>query len=162
MPAGDRSLQLMDTLASPTLHHPGSNRPTSVRGVRLITLVQHRDARGPLAILGQDAAQLPFAPVRIFFTYEANEQARGAHAHRGCEQILICTAGSLQVRVSDGEDEETITLCGPEQALYLGPMVWAEQFHHQPGTVLMVLASHPYDETDYLRDVAQWRQALKS
>jgi UDP-2-acetamido-3-amino-2,3-dideoxy-glucuronate N-acetyltransferase len=150
----------MESVVSSTLQHPGGAHSTHVNGVRLISLVQHRDERGPLAILGQDAAQMPFPPARIFFTYEANELARGAHAHVLCEQILICASGKLKVLVRDGEREQIIPLTGPEQALHLGPLVWSEQFDHAPGTVLMVLASHPYDETDYLRTEAHWREAL--
>lgn len=150
----------MDSLTPPTLHHPGATQATSVRGVSLITLVQHHDARGPLAVLGQDQAPLPFAPARIFFTYQANHRARGAHAHRHCEQILICAAGQLKVLVNDGLQSEIIHLTGPLQALHLHPMVWSEQFDHQPHTVLMVLASLPYDESDYLRTPEGWRQAL--
>lgn len=148
----------METL-SPQ-YHRGSTQPTKVAGVNLITLVHRSDARGPLAILGQDAAPLPFNPARIFFTYHANQHARGAHAHRICEQILICTAGRLKVLVNDGKSEETFDLTGPEHALHIGPMVWAEQFDHEPGSVLAVLASHPYDEKDYIRDSALWRQEL--
>lgn len=141
-------------------NHKGSTRPTAVSGVSIITLVQRCDARGPLAILGQDEAPLPFVPSRIFFTYKANEHARGAHAHRVCEQILICTSGRLEVLVSDGKSEEVISLTGPEQGLHIGPMVWAEQFDHLPDTVLLVLASHPYDENDYIRRSEQWRREL--
>jgi dTDP-4-dehydrorhamnose 3,5-epimerase-like enzyme len=152
----------MEPVIPPTLRHHGDTQPTTILGVNLITLVQHRDARGPLAVLGQDEARLPFIPARIFFTYQANAQSRGAHAHRVCEQILICTAGQLKVLVRDARGVEVILLNGPEQALHLGPMVWAEQYDHQPDTVLLVLASHAYDENDYIRDVAQWRRELLS
>lgn len=140
----------------------GSTLPTSVRGVKRIQLVCRRDHRGPLAVLGQDEAPMPFTPQRIFFTYEANEHSRGAHAHRVCEQLLICTSGSLNVRVSDGVTEAVLDLSGPQNAIYIGPMVWAEQFDHTPGAVLMVLASHPYDEADYIRNSDQWRAELNA
>ena len=143
-------------------YHRGSTQPTKVAGVSLINLVHRSDARGPLAVLGQDSAPLPFNPSRIFFTYQANHNARGAHAHRVCEQILICPVGFVRVSVNDGNTKEIFDLTGPEQALHIGPMVWAEQFDHEPGSVLLVLASHPYDETDYIRDAAQWRQELPS
>ena len=31
-------------------------------------------------------------------------------------------------------------------------MVWASQFRYSPDAVLLVLASHPYDPDDYIRD----------
>jgi UDP-2-acetamido-3-amino-2,3-dideoxy-glucuronate N-acetyltransferase len=145
-----------DTLAV----HAGSYEQLSVSGVVLISLVQFRDARGPLSVLGQGTAQLPFEPKRIFFTYEANEKSRGAHAHRECSQVLICPSGKLDVTVKDGEREAKICLDAPTMALLVPPMVWAEQCNHSPGAVLMVLASHPYDESDYIRDEVAWREAL--
>lgn len=146
--------------SSDNLH--GSTQSTSVRGVKRIQLVSRRDHRGPLAVLGQDEAPMPFIPQRFFFTYEANEHSRGAHAHRVCEQLLICTYGSLKVRVSDGVTEAVLDLSGPQNAIYIGPMVWAEQFGHTPGAVLMVMASHPYDEADYIRNHADWLAELNA
>jgi hypothetical protein len=31
-------------------------------------------------------------------------------------------------------------------------MTWGSQFHYSSGAVLLVLASHPYDAGDYIRD----------
>lgn len=152
----------MSNVAPSSLRHAGGISPTKVRGVHLITLVQHRDKRGPLAVLGQDEAALPFVPARIFFTYEANEHSRGAHAHRECEQILICTAGSIKVSVKDGQNEEVFQLSGPKQALHVGKLVWSEQFDHSPDAVLMVLASQPYEESDYIRNAEQWQKLVQA
>jgi hypothetical protein len=74
--------------------------------------------------------------------------------------VLVCTAGSLRVLVDDGVNREEILLSGPQEALYIPPMVWAEQFGHSPDAVLLVLASHPYDPDDYLRTRAAWLAAL--
>ncbi len=144
-----------------TLIHPGNASPSRVGHVVLIHLVQHCDHRGPLAVLGQDAAVLPFPPIRIFFTHQTQGYPRGAHAHRKCAQILICVAGTCRVLVKDRHQEQEYFLTGPEQALYVGPLVWAEQYDHSTDAVLMVLASHAYDEADYIRDHAAWEQIVQ-
>lgn len=138
--------------------HDGATTPTKVKGVSRIKLLHRCDHRGPLAVLGQDGAPLPFVPQRIFLTYDPNENSRGAHAHRRCQQVLLCTSGSIKVKVHDGIHEEVITLDSPREALWLGPMIWAEEFNHSQGAVLLVLASDPYDESDYIRDFNNWMQ----
>ena len=40
---------------------------------------------------------------------------------------------------------------GLGQAVNFG-LVWASQFGYEPGRVLLVLASHPYDPADYIRE----------
>jgi hypothetical protein len=39
-------------------------------------------------------------------------------------------------------------------------MVWAEQDLHSPDAAIVVLASHPYDTSDYLRTRQEWAAAL--
>ena len=143
------------------LNHDGATVPSVVRGVARIALLQRCDHRGPLAVLGQDDAPLPFAPARVFITYDGNDASRGAHAHIACEQVLICVSGKVSVLVRDGENVETIELSSPKDAVHIGPMVWAEEFDHSPGAVLVVLASHPYDEADYIRNMDAWLAAVK-
>jgi UDP-2-acetamido-3-amino-2,3-dideoxy-glucuronate N-acetyltransferase len=138
----------------------GETQATGVSGVKLIKLVQRGDQRGDLAILGQGDAHFPFVPARLFLTYRSNELSRGSHAHRECEQLLICVTGSVKVLVNDGMQKEVIPLNSPSEAVYIGPMVWAEEFDHTSDAVILVLASHAYDETDYIRDYEQWKQTL--
>ncbi|MBP7948763.1 MAG: FdtA/QdtA family cupin domain-containing protein [Verrucomicrobiales bacterium] len=144
------------------LIHPGETRNCTVQGVQRIILRQHLDERGPLCVLGQGAAALPFVPQRLFFTSGVKGTRRGEHAHRQCAQLLICTSGRLTVLVDDGWCQEEILLCSPQEALLIPPMIWAEQFDHSPGTVLLVLASHAYDAADYLRTRQDWLEALGS
>jgi UDP-2-acetamido-3-amino-2,3-dideoxy-glucuronate N-acetyltransferase len=138
----------------------GETKPAAVNGVKLIKLVQRGDERGDLAVLGQGDAPLPFVPARLFLTYRSNELSRGSHAHRECEQLLICVTGRVRVLVDDGIHQEVIALTNPSEAVYIGPMVWAEESDHSPDAVILVLASHPYEEADYIRDHAAWQQAL--
>ena len=37
-------------------------------------------------------------------------------------------------------------------------MVWAAQYAHTEDAVLLVLASHPYDPNDYIRDFEDFRR----
>lgn len=144
------------------LIHTGATTPLGVGGCKLITLRQHCDHRGPLAVLGQDNAPLPFAPQRLFLVHHVTGSVRGEHAHRLCHQLLLCTHGSVHVRIDDGHNERTIVLNQPHLALHVPPMIWAEQDQHSPDAALLVLASHPYDANDYLRTRDTWLAALRA
>ncbi len=142
------------------LVHTGATTALGVGGCQLITLRQHCDHRGPLAVLGQGDAALPFIPQRLFIVHHVTGPVRGEHAHRLCHQLLICTHGSVRVRIDDGTHHATITLNQPHLALHIPPMVWAEQDLHSPDAAIVVLASHPYDTSDYLRTRQEWAAAL--
>ncbi len=138
-----------------------ASRPLRVRGCRLIVL--HRPAvdGACISVLGQDGCALPFAVERLFVTHDVPAGAtRGRHAHRQCHQLLVCVAGAVTVTVDDGTVSEEVALDHPGVALHVPPMVWAEQRHEHAGSVLVVAASHRYDEGDYIREPAAWRAAL--
>ena len=77
---------------------------------------------------------------------------RGFHAHRLLEQYAVCLAGSCTFDLDDGRTRDSVVLAGPEQGLYMAPMLWHEMRDFSPDCVLAVLASAPYDEADYIRD----------
>jgi dTDP-4-dehydrorhamnose 3,5-epimerase-like enzyme len=122
-----------------------------VPGVTLHGLTEARDERGALAAL--ELSDCPFEPRRIFAVYDVpSESLRGEHAHRECHQFLVCLAGSITCSVDDGTTRDEIVLDGPGTAIHIPPMVWGTQWRYTRDAVLLVLASHPYDAEDYIRD----------
>lgn len=124
----------------------------NVRGVTLHRAPLIKDLRGNLSAreLGKG---LPFVPNRYFVVLDVpSKEVRGEHAHRVCEQLLICLRGSVSVVVDDSKTRQEIVLDSSELALYLPPMVWGIQYKYSADAVLLVLASHPYDARDYIRD----------
>ena len=70
--------------------------PTRVPGVTLHRLTSAQDLRG--SVTAAEFGDLPFAPRRVFTVYGVpSESVRGAHAHRACSQLLVCTAGSREL-----------------------------------------------------------------
>ncbi len=133
---------------------PGADLPG---GARLIKLTQAVDMRGSL-IAVEFGGDLPFAPSRYFSVYDVpSAEVRGEHAHRVCHQLLVCVHGSLVVLIDDGLRRDEVVLDHPGVALYIPPMVWGSQFGYSPDAVLTVLASHPYDAADYVRDYEEFR-----
>jgi len=88
----------------------------------------------------------------VFFVYGVNSRdVRGEHAHRTCEQFLLCIAGSVRVIVDVGQERREYFLDSPARGLPMPAMTWGTQYDYSPGAVLAVFASLPNDEQDYIR-----------
>ena len=83
-----------------------------------------------------------------------------SHAHRECAQFLVCVTGVCAVVVDDGEHRLEVALDRPNRGVYVPPMVWATQYKYTRDAVLLVLASHPYDRADYIRNYEEFLAAL--
>lgn len=132
---------------------PGSEEGSCVvEGVRVLRTRTIKDLRGNL-VARQLGNGLPFEPQRCFLVYDVpTKELRGEHAHRQCEQFLVCVGGSVNVLCDDGGHRQEFTLDSPEIGLYIGPMVWGTQYRYSKDAVLMVMASLPYDPDDYIRN----------
>lgn len=131
---------------------PGDTAPLGRGGSYLMRVPHFEDMRGGLIPLEKGRGAL-FAPARVFLVRDVpTSYVRGEHAHRRCEQFLIAAHGTLAVVVDDGQERAEVRLADPSVGLYLPPMVWGIQYKFQRDTVLMVLASHPYEAEDYIRD----------
>jgi UDP-2-acetamido-3-amino-2,3-dideoxy-glucuronate N-acetyltransferase len=124
-----------------------------VPGVFLQRFDAFADMRGTLTAGELPSEEIPFAVKRWFLVYDVpSREVRGEHAHRVCRQFLVCVAGSVSVAVDDGEQRAEALLDEPTLGVYIPPLVWASQFRYEPSSVLLVLASHPYDPDDYIRE----------
>jgi UDP-2-acetamido-3-amino-2,3-dideoxy-glucuronate N-acetyltransferase len=127
--------------------------PLEVAGVHLRRFAGFADLRGSLAVGDLPDAGVPFTPKRWFVVYDVpGREVRGEHAHRVCDQFLVCVHGSLRVLVDDGATRAEVDLDDPTLGLYVPAGVWASQFRYEPDAVLLVFASEPYDPDDYIRD----------
>jgi len=137
-----------------------SAEDTAVSGVVVHELPLVRDLRGNLTV-GEVPGDVPFAPRRYFLVMDVpTGETRGSHAHRECAQFLVCVTGSCAVVVDDGDSRLEVALDRPDRGLYVPPMVWATQYKYTRDAVLLVLASHPYDAADYIRDYDEFLAAI--
>jgi UDP-2-acetamido-3-amino-2,3-dideoxy-glucuronate N-acetyltransferase len=131
---------------------PSAATDLGVGGAVLHRLPRFDDERGALTV-AEVAAVVGFAAMRLFVVSGVPAGVvRGGHAHRRCHQLLLCAHGSCRVVLDDGHRRADVVLDGPGLALHLPPLVWATQEDFDPGAVLCVLASEPYDAAEYIRD----------
>lgn len=101
----------------------------------------------------QNSIEIPFDIKRIFYLYDIpGGKDRGAHAHLECHQFLIAGSGSFDVLLDDGKSKKLVTLNQPYKGLHIPPGIWASEVNFSSGSVCLVLASHKYDEEDYIRN----------
>jgi dTDP-4-dehydrorhamnose 3,5-epimerase-like enzyme len=132
---------------------------TALVPVSLQELPVKRDARGALVPLEPDGA-LPFAIARVCYLYGMDRDVRrGRHAHRTTTQFAVCVAGSCTFHLDDGVDTVTLRLDRADRGLLLPPGVWREMTDFSGDCVVMLLADRPYDESDYITDRDEFREA---
>jgi UDP-2-acetamido-3-amino-2,3-dideoxy-glucuronate N-acetyltransferase len=134
----------------------------AVKGVTLHELPLIKDIRGNLSA-GEFSKNVPFIPYRYFMVMDVpTGKVRGEHAHKKCQQFLICIKGSCSVVVDDGVIREEILLDRVNKGLYLPPMVWGVQYKYSSDAVLLVFASDYYDPADYIRDYDEFQRVVNA
>ena len=102
---------------------------------------------------------LPFRIARVFYIYDIpGGQDRGAHAHRWCHQVLVALSGSFDVELDDCVTRRCVTLNRPFIGLHIPPGIWAVEKRYSSGALCLALASHVYEEADYIRDHEEYRK----
>jgi len=104
-----------------------------------------------------NSQEVPFDVKRVFYIYDIpGGEDRGAHAHKACHQFLIAASGSFEIELDDGNIKRTVMLNRPYFGLHIPPGVWAAEKGFSSGAICLVLTSHLYDATDYLRDYSEF------
>ena len=120
---------------------------------KMIEFKEYGDEKGNLVVAEGSGFDVPFDIRRVFYIYGSDPDIkRGNHANRYTQFVLINVSGSSKVLVDDGVTKEVIVLDKPRMGLYLGTMVWKEMYDFSPDSVLLVLASEHYIESEYIRD----------
>ena len=109
-------------------------------------LPQNADVRGVLSVLEKD---MPFPVARIFWINSTDGAMRGGHRHHRTRQALVAVHGAVEIYMNDGHHDKTIMLDNDGLMLVVEPEDW-HTMKFQPGSVLLVMASHIFDLDDYI------------
>lgn len=124
---------------------------TNVPEAKIYKLPSVTDMRGNL-VFGQYDQHLPFLPKRFFMIFDVpSKEVRGEHAHKQCQQFIICQRGSVHVMIDNGTSQDEIILDNPSIGLYIPPLIWAVQYKYTEEAILLVFASEVYQAEDYIR-----------
>ena len=100
----------------------------------------------------ENSRDIPFQVQRVYYLYDVpTDSSRGAHAHRELQQLIVAPCGQFELVLDDSQSKRTFTLDHPRKAVHVVPGIWREINCFSIGAVCLVLASHPFDEADYIR-----------
>ena len=132
----------------------------TVNAIQLLKIPVVEDVRGNLGIIQSDF--LPFEFKRVYYLFDVPSTAfRGGHAHIKQQEVLIALSGSFEVTVNDGIEKKRYLLNKPNVGLLIPTGIWRELENFSSGAVCLVLASHVFDEDDYIRDFNDFLEFVK-
>ena len=116
---------------------------------------------GSITVL-ENGKNTPFDVKRVYYLYDIpGGEERGGHAHYELQQFIIAASGSFDVILDDGENSKTVTLNRPNIGLHIVPGLWRKLNNFSSGSISLVLASHKYDEKDYIRNYNKYLKFKK-
>ena len=122
----------------------------------LIELNQVSNRAGNISIVEQFSI-IPFPMERIYYLYDTPcSENRGGHAHIELSQLIVAASGSFNITLDDGVSSKSFFLNNPNKGLLVVPGIWRDLHDFSSGSICLVLASHKYDVSDYLRDYQEF------
>ena len=127
------------------------SKSSTIYDCSILQLDKHHHRKGNITVV-RNGLDVNFDVRRVYYLYDIpGGESRGGHAHRELQQLIVAASGSFDVTLDDGTVRRTFTLNRPYQGLLVVPGLWRELNNFSSGSVCLVLASHEYDETDYIR-----------
>ena len=131
----------------------------SIYDCSIIELPKIQNIAGNITAIDNNRDILPFEVKRVFYLYDIpGGESRGAHAHKECHQFLIAASGAFEVFLDDGRVKRQMLLNRPYMGLHIPPGIWASEENFSSGSICLVLASHTYDEGDYIRNYTAYKE----
>ncbi len=119
---------------------------------QLIALPKILDDRGNLSFI-EENTHVPFNIKRTYWIYDVpGGEIRGGHSYKTNQELIIALSGSFTVVINDGVKVQQFLLNRSYIGLYVPHGIWRHMENFSTNSCALVLASNPYDETDYERD----------
>ena len=136
-------------------------KESNIYNCNVIELNKVHNTAGNITIVeGEDS--VPFSIKRVYYLYDVpGNEERGGHGHKELYQLIVAASGSFTITLYDGNIKRSFTLNHPNYGLMIVPGIWRELTDFSSGSVCLVLASHPYEESDYIRDFNEFKQYKK-
>lgn len=123
---------------------------------RLINLKTFTDTRGSLTVIER---VIPFEIKRIFYVNGPDHFKSGGN-RQPMKQAVICLKGSCLIANHTGTEEQHFVLNTADQCLLLAPEDRYEMLEITNESILMVLASEPFEHEERVHEPRQYELAL--
>jgi dTDP-4-dehydrorhamnose 3,5-epimerase-like enzyme len=129
---------------------------SDIHNCNVMELSKIHNPAGNITVVQNGELQL-FDVRRIYYLYDVpGGSERGGHAHKELYQLIIAASGSFDVIIDDGQKKKIVHLNRPYYGLYIVPGIWREIVNFSSGAICLVLASHKYSESDYIREYSKF------
>ena len=137
-----------------------NNILSDIHSCNVVELNKVQSPTGNITVV-QNGEYLPFDINRVYYLYDVpGGSERGGHAHTKLYQLIVAASGSFDVILKDGKNKKIIQLNRPYFGLLVVPGIWREIINFSSGAICLVLASHKYDEADYIRDFDEYKKYI--
>ena len=134
----------------------------TLQDVKIIELPKILDPRGNLSFI-EEYNHIPFKLERTYWIYDVpGGQKRGGHAFKNQQELVVALSGSFDVIVHDGEEKKRFHLNRSYFGLYIPNGLWRHMDNFSTNSVVLVLSSTAYDESDYIRDFNEFTMLQKN
>jgi dTDP-4-dehydrorhamnose 3,5-epimerase-like enzyme len=129
-----------------------------LNGANIIQLPKNLDRRGNLSVV-EEITNIPFEIKRTYWIYDVPGGAvRGGHAYRNNEEFIVALSGSFDVVLDNGLSRTTYSLNRSYYGLYIPKGVWRQMVNFSTNSLALILASIPFDPSDYVYDYEHFKE----
>lgn len=134
----------------------------TVNDCRIIELPKFLDVRGNLSFAEQ-IKHMPFEIRRVYWLYDVpGGVARGGHAEKQNEELIIALSGAFEIVVDDGTSSKSFVLNRSYYGLYIPKGLWREIKEFSTNAFALEFGSIPYSADDYIRDYEEYKRYVQT
>lgn len=127
----------------------------------IINLPKIIDQRGNLSFI-EEYKHVPFKIMRTYWIYDVpGGETRGGHAFKENEEFIVALSGSFDVIIDNGITKEVFSLNRSYYGLYIQKGMWRQMENFSTNSLALILASIPYNHSDYIFDYNEFINSLK-
>jgi hypothetical protein len=128
---------------------------------KIIQLPKIFDERGNLSFI-EEFQNIPFKIKRTYWIYDVpGGEIRGGHVYNENQEFIVALSGSFDVILDDGKKREIFSLSRSYYGLYVPSGIWRQMENFSTNSLALVLASIPYDNSDYIYDYEVFKDQVK-
>ena len=128
---------------------------------KIIDLPKILDRRGNLSVI-EELKDIPFKIERTYYIYDVpGGETRGGHAYKENQEFIVALSGSFDVTIDNGVNRKVFSLNRSYYGLYVPKGLWRQMDNFSTNSLALVLASNPFDQTDYIYDYEQYKAFAK-
>ena len=134
----------------------------NLNDIKYIQLPKILDDRGNLTFI-EWSNHIPFSIMRIYLIYDVpGGVERSGHAYKESNELIIALSGSFDLIIDDGIEKKTYSLNRSYNGILVPKEIWRSMNNFSTNALGLVLASTPYNESDYIYEYEAFLKFTKN